>query len=351
MMTISELIRMIESDMENRSAYSIDALLDGRSVTVQTMHKSKGLEYPIVIIGGINKKVMPRDDVNVYGNAPVMVFDPLYGIRMTCEYSIIGEHHKTFTCRKWAVIKSARGSDWNGERRVFFVALSRAKQYITMTCYGNQGSQFIKDIGETPVDDAEPDLSAVAAAVTRTEPIDPPAPEMYERRKKRIPLHEIMGQYEESGGGKGTEHGIQVHKAAERIMNGLEPYKECEETAYLRTIYERVKNAKILTEVDCTYPIRDAVIAGRIDMLAEFDDRVEIHDYKTDMNRKNEDRYAIQLSVYGHAAASLGKPVKLIIDYVSQNESVPVEPVSEEEIYERVVLRELKGPGKEHTEE
>ena len=71
-------------------------------------------------------------------------------------------------------------------------------------------------------------------------------------------------------------------------------------------------------------------------MLAEFDDRVEVHDFKTDMNDKNEERYRIQLSAYAHAAASLGKHVIGIIDYVSQNRSVKVDTMSKDELYAQI---------------
>jgi ATP-dependent exoDNAse (exonuclease V) beta subunit len=342
MLTVPGMIRLMEKDMDVSSKYSVDSLLDGRSVMIQTMHKSKGLEYPIVIVGGLNRSTMPLNDLQTgKRGTPEVVFDPQYGIRMTREYVIHDGHHKIFDCRKWMIIKNAREPDWDGERRLFFVALSRAKQYIAMTCYNGRESSFINDIGGSPLTETETHLTAAAAGI-EAKLSEPPVIEGYERRKKRISLHELMGPYEESGDGKGIEHGIRVHKDAQRIMNKLEPYDEYEETERLIEIRNSVKDAKIMTEVDCTYPIKDAVIAGRIDMIAIFDDRVEIHDYKTDMNNRNEERYRIQLSVYGLAARSLKKPVKCIIDYVSQGRSEEIEPVSEEEIYERIVINELK---------
>ena len=331
MLTISDVIRLIETDMERSSKYNVDALLDGRSVMIQTMHKSKGLEYPIVMIGGLTAGVMPSAK-NRHG---LIAFDPLYGIRMTKEYAVVGGHHKIFNCWKWNVIKNVSEPDRDGERRLFFVALSRAKQYITMTCHGKRASMFIKDICPGPMADIEPRPER-RRSETAAHAGGRPAAEDYDKRKKRISLHEVMGEYEESGGGKGTEHGIRVHKDAQRIMSGMEAGAEYDEIKAIRKIYGKVKKAKIMTEVDCSLPIKDAVIAGRIDMLAIFDDRVEVHDFKTDMNRSNEKRYRIQLSVYAHAAASLGKPVICVIDYVSQDISVNVEPMSREEIYAHI---------------
>ncbi|MCL2143795.1 MAG: ATP-dependent helicase, partial [Methanomassiliicoccaceae archaeon] len=154
MLTVADTIRLIESDMKRSSKYNVDALLDDRSVMIQTMHKSKGLEYPIVIIGGLNTSVMPSSS-NRHG---LFVFDPLYGVRITREYAVENERHRIYDCWKWCIIKNISGPDRDGERRLFFVALSRAKQYITMTCRRGRESMFIKDIGGDALKMIEPSL-------------------------------------------------------------------------------------------------------------------------------------------------------------------------------------------------
>jgi hypothetical protein len=193
----------------------------------------------------------------------------------------------------------------------------------------------MKGICSVPMKDVVPRPERRRSVHAAADGNRPPA-EMYERRKKRISLHDIMGEYEDSGGGKGTEHGIRVHKDAQRIMNGMRASADNDETRYIKRIRDSVKGAKILSEADCSLPVKDIVIAGRIDMLAVFDDRVEVHDFKTDMNRINESRYKIQLSVYAHAARSLGKPVRCIIDYVSQGISVTIDVMGIDEIYEKI---------------
>jgi superfamily I DNA/RNA helicase len=335
MLTISDVIRLMESDMARSSKYNVDALLDGRSVMIQTMHKSKGLEYPIVILGGLTTGIMPSPK-NDHG---LIAFDPLYGIRLTKEYAVIGGHHKIFGCWKWNIIKNVSEPDRDGERRLFFVALSRAKQYITMTCRGNRASTFIKDICLGPIGDVSPRLERRPAVYTATAGGRPAVPE-HERMRVRIPLHDIMGEYED-GGGKGKEYGTRMHKLAQRIMNGMNVSADNDETECIKKIYGSLKGAEILTEVDCSLPVKDVVIAGRIDMLAVFGDRVEVHDFKTDMNRNNESRYRMQLSVYAHAAASLGRPVRCVIDYVSQNLSVEVDAMGIDEIYENICANAL----------
>ena len=333
MLTIPDTIRLIEDDMEKGSAYNVDSLLDGRSVTIQTMHKSKGLEYPIVIVGGLNVNVMPSTK-NTVGARTVIAFDPLYGIRLTKEYVIAEGHHKIFDCWKWAILKNLTSADRDGERRLFFVALSRAKQYITMTCRRSAATYFIKDIEASPMTDVSPDLRRIVPQASSKHD-EQPSPGAYGKRKRRIALHEIMGPYDESGGGKGAEHGIRVHKEAQRIMNGMKAVADNDETRYIQTLYDKMKGAKIITEADCSLPFEDTIIAGRIDVLAVFGDRVEVRDIKTDMNDNNAHRYELQLSVYAHCAASLGKPVHAFIDYVSRGTSVPVKILGLDVIYER----------------
>ncbi|MDR0335031.1 MAG: UvrD-helicase domain-containing protein [Methanomassiliicoccaceae archaeon] len=330
MLTISEMIGLIETDMKRGSRYNVDAPLDGRSVMIQTMHKSKGLEYPIVIVGGLTMSKMPLDK----HDDSVIAFDPLYGVRLKNDYVVTGKHHKVFKCWKWNIIDSLP-PDRDEERRLFFVALSRARQYITMTCFGTKPSYFIRDVCDGEMTDTDPILEKRERTVTAAVNERPSVPG-YEPRMNRISLHDIMGAYEESGGGKGADHGIRVHKDAQRIMSGMIPSVSDDETRYIRKIYDSLKGAEILTETDCSLPMKDTVIAGRIDMLAIFKDRVEVHDFKTDMNRDNEPRYRIQMSVYAHAASSLGKPVVCVIDYVSQGISVTVEPIGIDEIYQRI---------------
>ena len=81
----------------------------------------------------------------------------------------------------------------------------------------------------------------------------------------------------------------------------------------------------------------DVSIKGTIDLLAEYDDRIEIHDYKTDGDKDYEKRYALQLSVYYYAALSKGKKVECYIDYVSLREHVRIEPYPLDYIRELIV--------------
>ena len=133
LMTLSDLIRLIEDDIKNGTKYNVDQALDTEAVTIQTMHKSKGLEYPAVIIAGINQKSMP----NTNSDKEVLRYSDAYGIRCTKEYrsTIVDDTEYDSILNSWRynVLKGIKNPDYSEDRRLMFVATSRAKQYLTVT--------------------------------------------------------------------------------------------------------------------------------------------------------------------------------------------------------------------------
>ena len=100
------------------------------------------------------------------------------------------------------------------------------------------------------------------------------------------------------------------------------------EMEYITGIINSKRDAKLSAEIKCVLPVDDISIKGTIDLIAEYDDRIEIHDYKTDMDHCFENQYRLQLSIYALAAQSIGKKVDCYIDYVALKETVKVEPES-----------------------
>jgi len=58
-MTRGDLIRHIERGIEDGATEEVRAAAGDDSVTVQTIHSVKGLEYPIVILGNMNSGAFP----------------------------------------------------------------------------------------------------------------------------------------------------------------------------------------------------------------------------------------------------------------------------------------------------
>lgn len=331
LLTIPDIIALIENDIEKGTNYPLEKTLCSDAVCIQTMHGSKGLEYPIVFVSRIDSSAMPVTD----RRQGVLQLDRQLGIRLTKEYLHKDQHHGIYDNWRWPLLRSLHGSDYDEERRLFFVALSRAKQYLCITC-AKKPSMFMEDLSEGRLQ--QRDVVTRKAHETEDEtrlqqkPLIPPLP----KRLQRASVHALAGKAKNSGG-KGKEYGRRVHLAAEMLVHGKEPEDDFEEIARIRSILEPLREAELHTEIECFLPLQNVRIRGAVDLLAILPDRVEIHDFKTDGNRINEKLYQVQLSVYAHAAATLNKPVHCYIQYLSQGITVELNILSLEELEKRAL--------------
>lgn len=95
------------------------------TVRIMSIHKSKGLEFPIVILAGMGKKFNRQD---LYGR---VLIDPELGIGT--DYVDPEQRLKNTTLKK-NVMKRKMELDTLGEElRVLYVAMTRAKEYLIMT--------------------------------------------------------------------------------------------------------------------------------------------------------------------------------------------------------------------------
>lgn len=338
LLTISDIIRLIEDDIQNGTKYDVDASLDAEAVTIQTIHKSKGLEYPIVIVAGVDTSSFP----NTKGDTEIIRFGDDEGIRCTREYV----HRNKDDVETDSIVKSwefqmisrSKDTDYSEERRLLFVGLTRAKQYITMIA--GRPSKFFQHYGNgSGIDLIERAGSSVGGISSLTER---PSADGYMSRRTSLTPHDLMELFEgpiEDEGGKGTEYGTRVHDAAYLMANGMRYDDSLEEMNEVASILEDLKDrgARILTEIDCVLPVGDTSIKGTIDLLALFDDHAEIHDYKTDETLRLKPRYELQLSIYAHAVEGYyGIPVECCLDYVSRKERIGIDVKPMEEIEKTV---------------
>ena len=343
LLTISDVIGMIEKDIENHTKYQVDGVLDRKAVTIQTMHKSKGLEYPIVIIAGVDQKVMPSTtpDRSTYS------FNDIIGIRCRKGVSSFGESYSKIT-RSWEtyLAEYVLSKDYSEERRLMFVALSRAKQYVTIIS-GQNPSRFFDGLLRGR---GRPCGKGGISINTASEINLIQAPKIGEFASRRINLavHDIMlskGEHNldaDTGevSGKGKKHGTEIHERAHAMATGHEIDDERPEISVIRGILSAASDADLIyPEMECSLPFNDlhVTLKGIIDLLVVRPDVIEIHDYKTDANTLYESEYRVQLSVYAHAASEVyGRPAKCFIDYVSQRKTAEFEPLPKEIIGERI---------------
>ncbi|WP_400204704.1 UvrD-helicase domain-containing protein [Candidatus Methanarcanum hacksteinii] len=316
LMTLSDLIRLIEEDIKNGTKYNVDQALDAEAVTIQTMHKSKGLEYPAVIIAGINQRSMP----NTNSDKEVLRYSDAYGIRCTKEYrsTIVDDTEYDSVLNSWRynVLKGIKNPDYSEDRRLMFVATSRAKQYLTVTSYNP--SRFFKDLG-TANDNIDFDEFEMIEKDVELSKV--PVIGDYATRRRSLSPHDLMSVFKnrvEDTNGEGTKYGTKVHEYAYSMWRGRKCDVDFKEHDRIKEILDSVSKAITVAEERFVLPVDDVSIKGTIDLLAEFDDHIEIHDYKTDGTKANRKLYELQLSIYAAAVASTtDKPIECYIDYLN----------------------------------
>ncbi len=344
LLTISDLIRIIETDIKEHNTYNIDANLDTDAVLIQTMHKSKGLEYPIVIIPQLDKGVIP----NHRSDFSDVSFNEIEGIRCSKDIVSVDGFLRIGHSWKTELVRSVLEKDYSEDRRTLFVAISRAKQYVTMIC-SYSPSNFIKELSGNEYLGTIGDLIAPIQE-NYVHVVNKPDLAPFKPRRRIIGVHDIMtfeggtpGEGSDEISGKGMEYGTKVHAIAEGLARGIEPRENEEnipEIRAIRDILDSLKDADlILVERPCSLPLNDinVTLRGIIDLLALYPDHAVVHDYKTDVSKNNVDTYRLQLSVYANAVSGYYKcPVKCVIDFISLGETVEFEPMSDKEIASHV---------------
>ena len=105
----------------------------GEGVTVTTIHGSKGLEYPVVILADLMRRFNLRDVTK-----PLLVHPDLgVGVRRTDRARGI-----TYTTLpRLAIAEQLRAESLSEELRVLYVAMTRARQHLALFCR-------VKDLGK-----------------------------------------------------------------------------------------------------------------------------------------------------------------------------------------------------------
>ena len=152
--TISGMISMIQDDLENHTAYPVEATIDSNAVKIMTMHKSKGLQFSIVIIPFMDKDITPMKTIT---DRSKLYQNPITGLRCTEEVGIFtdgNERSYSRICKSWktSLVKKIDQRSYDEDRRLLFVAMSRARQYETLICGKHKESgeaeysQFMKEL-------------------------------------------------------------------------------------------------------------------------------------------------------------------------------------------------------------
>jgi ATP-dependent exoDNAse (exonuclease V) beta subunit len=331
--TWSEAIAYIESNLEAGSTVEIDSSPGEDSVTLQTIHGAKGLEYPIVFCANMNRRAFPH-----YGkpsSGTIQYRDPI-GLRQRSVFD--DANGRPYVYKHWSydLLTGCLPSEYDEERRLFYVAVTRAKRHLFFTAGDNPSSFFT----ELSVDSTEIDPSVTAR---EPEEIDDGAfsvtvPER--SRSRRLSVHDIMDDsvYDDVDEGRGTEFGDRLHQFAEDYVRGSDVSPVGNDQENVKTLLDSL-DGTFKPEITAILPLDlepQITLVGIIDLLVITPEQIQIIDYKTDLGRHAESEYRKQLSVYYHVVANEypNRDISIHILYTADDETVELSPLTITELQE-----------------
>jgi ATP-dependent helicase/nuclease subunit A len=279
-----------------------------------------------------------------------VLFDECLGVR---QRKVYGEDHgqpHIYDNWRWDVLKCCRPTEHDEERRLLYVAMTRARDHIVFTA-GEEPSTFLEEL-PVEIESYEPDVGAVSPGETVQSRFEVAIPE------PEGPIgyspHSLMDDsvFEAVEEGRGPEFGSYVHDFAERYA--LDEPAEVgvrgdDDTRHVKALLDSM-DGKLRVEEDAYLPLavdgERVTIHGVVDLVHVTDEAVEVVDYKTDLERHAEVEYRTQLSVYYYVLSEAypDRAVTASLFFTAEGERVTIEPLSKGEI--RTLVR-TKLNGKE----
>jgi superfamily I DNA/RNA helicase len=330
-LTRGDLIRFIAQGIEHGSTHEVNTSAGDNSVTVQTIHATKGLEHPIVILANMNARRFPPSG----GGSSAILYDDAAGLRQRKTYA--EAHGEPYIYDNWKtdVIRRCLARNYDEERRLLYVAITRAENHVVFTA----GDDLNRFIGELPVDvepgSAEVPPSEIGDDSRPTLSVSVPdgtGPEGYTP-------HSLMDEtvYEEVEGGAGKEFGTKVHDFAEHYIENADVVPENQDEEHVQSFLDSLPG-KLLAEETVYLPLEingsRVTLTGVIDLVHMTADSVDIIDFKTDRGRHAEPEYSKQVSVYYHVLAQLypDRDIHTALFYTEDGTRVEIEPLSKADL-------------------
>ncbi len=317
----------VEECFEKEVEFDVESNYSENSITIQTIHKAKGLEYPVVFVPDLNQSHFPSRNP---GFAPID-YKSETGLRQRKKYS--SELEYVVDNWKSRFLYKCFPTRYDEERRLLYVAMTRAENHLFITAQKDDESNFFEGIESNKKEIGDVKVESVDREFVES-------PISFSKSEKKMPLkisaHQIMEKVLDIEEGRGTEFGNKIHDYAESLLKGEKAVAgEEKDFSNIKNFLEELEG-DLSSERPVLLPIdtgeRRVVIEGIIDLLVEDEKAVKIVDYKTDTTRKRQEEYLKQLSVYFHAVNSIfeGKKVSIHIFYTHDNDIVELDPLKKD---------------------
>ena len=133
--------------MEQLEKYEVDygeaATVDEQAdvVRIMSIHKSKGLEFPVCIVGGLAKRFHMQDQ------AKSLLMDVEFGLG--CEYVDPERRFRRTTLRRNVLARKQQLDNLGEELRILYVAMTRAREKLIMTACIPEPEKKLASLGLT----------------------------------------------------------------------------------------------------------------------------------------------------------------------------------------------------------
>jgi len=335
------------------------------AVKVMTVHSAKGLEFPIVFLGALQKGIVT--------DVPHVAFSPQYGLGARWRNPAGGKEKDDLYLH--AIREERKVRERHESNRLLYVAMTRAEQHLVLS-FSSNGRKPINwaavvagslalDL-DTPCDriarytapdgknwkarvfvtDRAPDFVARAPAAAIEESVElMPPPQVTDQHDTNAtvtalakfavcPREYYLGSYlgfegrarklgdaaggpAEDGDLSAGELGTQVHQ----LLAGIEVREPVPEAVRLAGVFHQSalgrrasRASRVEREFDFLMSVEDLVVRGQVDLWFEEGGELAIVDYKTDSvtaveaHQRAQD-YALQLRLYALAVERVvGRP-------------------------------------------
>ncbi|MEE3342933.1 MAG: UvrD-helicase domain-containing protein [Bacilli bacterium] len=303
---------------------------NNNSVKIMTIHKSKGLEYPICYFSGLYKKF------NISDLKEKILYDKYYGIIMPYFKEGIGE-----TIYKELLKRQYIKEEISEKIRLFYVALTRAREKIiiinpiveTKQNYNNSTTlsdnlklsyRSLSDIINSIIENISNyikviDLNTINLTHSYNNIKSSNYTKQINANNTKIKVNEINNKNEiiekEHYSKKSISNitkeeynnmqlGTSIHELFEYMDLKNPNYNSINNEFYISTIksflsnklMKNIKKSKIYKEYEFIYSNNDIEYHGIIDLILEYEDHIDIIDYK--LKNINDKEYINQLNGY-----------------------------------------------------
>ena len=333
---LAELLDDLESLRSTQSVAEAPPPGAGDVVRMMTIHAAKGLEFPVVFVSALHRRPDRRK--------PVIAVSRDSGLGIKWRNPVTGQGCSDAAHR--LIVDQMDKKEAAEENRLLYVAMTRAQDRLILSHAESKRPSPWQKLAERVVPEPgappEPSATAVIAAATAEDILDPPAISgqydsavsvtsvaMFQACPRRYYLSRYLGlQAAPQRPGTGAiELGLSVHRAL--AGEEIESLEAADLAAKFRSseLGRRACSAeRVEREFDFLFETEDVLVRGQIDLWFEQSGEIVIVDYKTDRDESASESYALQLRLYALALEPYAgrRPNRAVLHYLRSDRTVEI---------------------------